>query len=127
MKTVYEDSSVFPELGNEEGITRTLRIDSKMLAAAESEDPNKNRSQAAEDLRQIVATIGKRGHPGEQIRCVVSVAMLNEGWDANNVTHILGLRAFTSQLLCEQVVGTRAAPHELHTRSRNRSAYRGIR
>ena len=95
-----------PELlSNSEGITRTLRIDSKMLAEAESEDPNKNRSQAAEDLRQIVATIGKQGQPGEQIRCVVSVAMLNEGWDANNVTHILGLRAFTSQLLCEQVVG----------------------
>ena len=105
MKTVYEDSSVFPEFGNNESITRTLRIDSKMLAAAESEDPNKNRSQAAEDLRQIVSTIGKRGQPGEQIRCVVSVAMLNEGWDANNVTHILGLRAFSSQLLCEQVVG----------------------
>ena len=106
MKTVYEQGSVFPELlGNSEDITRTLRIDSKMLAEAESEDPNKNRSQAAEDLRQIVATIGKRGQPGEQIRCVVSVAMLNEGWDANNVTHILGLRAFTSQLLCEQVVG----------------------
>ena len=43
--------------------------------------------------------------PGENIRCVVSVNMLSEGWDANNVTHILGLRAFTSQLLCEQVVG----------------------
>ena len=53
-----------------------------------------------------MATIGKPGQPGEQIRCVVSVAMLNEGWDANNVTHILGLlRAFSSQLLCEQVVG----------------------
>ncbi|MDE0554788.1 MAG: DEAD/DEAH box helicase family protein, partial [Candidatus Poribacteria bacterium] len=105
-KTVYEQGAVFPELlGNSEGVTRTFRIDSKMLAEAESENPNRNRSQAAEDLRQIVATIGKRGHPGEQIRCVVSVAMLNEGWDANNVTHILGLRAFTSQLLCEQVVG----------------------
>ena len=105
-QTVYEHGSVFPELlGNSESMTRTLRIDSKMLSEAESEDPNKNRSQAAEDLRQVVATIGKRGHPGEQIRCVISVAMLNEGWDANNVTHILGLRAFTSQLLCEQVVG----------------------
>ena len=105
-KTVYEQGSVFPELlGNSEGVTHTFRIDSKMLAAAESEDPSRNRSQAAEDLRQVVATIGKRGQPGEQIRCVVSVAMLNEGWDANNVTHILGLRAFTSQLLCEQVVG----------------------
>ena len=105
-KIVYERGSVFPEfLDNSEGVTRTLRIDSKMLAEAESEDPNKNRSQAAEDLRQIVATIGKLGKSGEQIRCVVSVAMLNEGWDANNVTHILGLRAFSSQLLCEQVVG----------------------
>ena len=105
-KIVYEQGAVFPELlSNGEGITRTLRIDSKMLKEAESEDPNRNRSQAAEDLRQIVATIGKRGQPGEQIRCVISVAMLNEGWDANNVTHILGLRAFSSQLLCEQVVG----------------------
>ena len=105
-KIVYEQGAIFPDLlSNSEGVTRTLRIDSKMLAEAESEDPNKNRSQVAEDLRQIVATIGKRGQAGEQIRCVVSVAMLNEGWDANNVTHILGLRAFTSQLLCEQVVG----------------------
>ena len=105
-KTVYEQGAIFPDLlSNSENVKRTLRIDSKILAEAESEAPNKNRSQAAEDLRQIVATIGKQGQPGEQIRCVVSVAMLNEGWDANNVTHILGLRAFTSQLLCEQVVG----------------------
>ena len=105
-KIVYGQGALFPEmLANSEGITRTLRIDSKMLAEAESEDPTKNRSQAAEDLRQIVATIGKPGQPGAHIRCVVSVAMLNEGWDANNVTHILGLRAFSSQLLCEQVVG----------------------
>jgi type III restriction enzyme len=49
--------------------------------------------------------VGKAGEPGEHVRCVVSVNMLSEGWDANNVTHILGLRAFHSQLLCEQVVG----------------------
>ena len=105
-KTAYGQGAVFPDLlSNDKDVLRTLRIDSKMLADAESEDPGKNRAQAAEDLRQIVATIGKPGKPGEQVRCVVSVAMLNEGWDANNVTHILGLRAFTSQLLCEQVVG----------------------
>ena len=105
-RTVYGQGAVFPDLlSNERDALRTLRIDSKMLAAAESEDPGRNNKQAAEDLRQIVATIGKPGKPGEQVRCVVSVAMLNEGWDANNVTHILGLRAFTSQLLCEQVVG----------------------
>ena len=50
-------------------------------------------------------TVGKKGQPGADVRCVVSVSMLTEGWDANNVTHILGLRAFGSQLLCEQVVG----------------------
>ncbi len=73
--------------------------------AAESGDSSRTRDQAAEDLREKVATIGKKGKPGAQIRCVVSVAMLNEGWDANNVTQIMGLRAFSSQLLCEQVVG----------------------
>jgi type III restriction enzyme len=50
-------------------------------------------------------TVGKPGHLGEAIRCVVSVSMLTEGWDANSVTHILGVRAFETQLLCEQVVG----------------------
>ena len=50
-------------------------------------------------------TVGKKGRLGEQVRCVVSVAMLTEGWDTNTVTHILGVRAFGTQLLCEQVVG----------------------
>src|SRR3546814_8531825 len=50
-------------------------------------------------------TVGKRGRLGEHVRCVVSVSMLIEGWDANTVTHILGIRRFGSQLLCEQVVG----------------------
>lgn len=56
-------------------------------------------------LREAMNTIGKKGKLGEHIRCVVSVAMLTEGWDANTVTHILGIRPFRSQLLCEQVVG----------------------
>jgi type III restriction enzyme len=50
-------------------------------------------------------TVGKAGQLGAGIRCVVSVSMLTEGWDANNVTHILGIRAFGTQLLCEQVIG----------------------
>jgi type III restriction enzyme len=95
----------FAEFQNTEDHRPTLRIDSKLLAEAESEDPNKSRSDVAEELRAKVATVGKRGEAGEQVRCVVSVQMLSEGWDANNVTHILGLRAFGSQLLCEQVVG----------------------
>ena len=59
----------------------------------------------ADLLREAMNTIGKKGKLGEHIRCVVSVAMLTEGWDANTVTHILGVRPFRSQLLCEQVVG----------------------
>ncbi len=56
-------------------------------------------------LREVMNTVGKEGRLGESIRCVVSVSMLTEGWDANNVTHILGVRAFGTQLLCEQVIG----------------------
>lgn len=81
----------------------TIRIDSKLLAEAETESGS--RKDAAEELRRIVSTVGQTGEPGGQVRCVVSVQMLSEGWDANTVTHILGLRAFGSQLLCEQVVG----------------------
>ena len=95
----------FPELWNAGGEEYTLRIDSKLLEAAESGDPTATRKEAAEELRRIVSTIGRPGEPGARIRCVISVNMLSEGWDANNVTHILGLRAFHSQLLCEQVVG----------------------
>jgi len=61
---------------------------------------------ADEDLlREVMNTVGKPGKLGEHVRCVVSVSMLTEGWDANTVTHILGVRAFGTQLLCEQVVG----------------------
>ncbi|MCX6277956.1 MAG: DEAD/DEAH box helicase family protein [Bacteroidetes bacterium] len=59
----------------------------------------------AEILREVVNTVGKPNRLGSHIRCVVSVSMLTEGWDANTVTHIMGLRAFGSQLLCEQVAG----------------------
>lgn len=56
-------------------------------------------------LREVMNTVGKPGRLGSSIRCVVSVSMLTEGWDANTVTHILGVRAFGTQLLCEQVIG----------------------
>lgn len=105
-RTVYGPGKLFPEyFSNTPTERRTLRIDSRLLGEAESEKPDGSRQEAAQELRRLVSTVGKRGEAGEQIRCVVSVAMLNEGWDANNVTHILGLRAFGSQLLCEQVVG----------------------
>lgn len=63
-------------------------------------------------LREVMNTVGKAGKLGEHVKCVVSVSMLTEGWDANTVTHILGVRAFGTQLLCEQVIG-RALSHEL--------------
>jgi len=56
-------------------------------------------------LREVMNTVGKPGRLGEHVKCVVSVSMLTEGWDANTVTHILGVRAFSTQLLCEQVIG----------------------
>jgi len=98
-----------------------LHIDSKVLDMAESgedsfyadggdaeasDEPHKmTKKEQAEDLRRKVDTIGQIGKPGEKIQNVISVGMLSEGWDAKTVTHIMGLRAFTSQLLCEQVVG----------------------
>ncbi|MBE6395635.1 MAG: restriction endonuclease [Lentisphaerae bacterium] len=108
---------------------RTLLIDSTQLEAGESlsdefrnaaseeieifkrELRNRGEMQKAEKLtdedvlREVMNTVGKPGKLGESIRCVVSVSMLTEGWDANTVTHILGIRAFGTQLLCEQVVG----------------------
>ena len=103
--------NVLPELVNRDGHEVTFRIDTKLLEEAEAAVEGETRQEAAERLRRTVDTIGKTewegqgDPPGKQIRCVVSVGMLNEGWDAQNVTQILGLRAFTSQLLCEQVVG----------------------
>lgn len=96
-KIIYGQRGVFPEFINTEERKYTIRIDSNALDEAGA--------NADEELRSIVSTVGKKGQPGEHIRCVVSVSMLTEGWDANNVTQIFGLRAFESQLLCEQVVG----------------------
>lgn len=93
----------FEEFWNTSEARRTIRIDTDALEAAENEDGKKQ--GAAEELRKLISTVGRRGESGEQVRCVVAVSMLNEGWDSNNVTHILGVRAFSSQLLCEQVVG----------------------
>lgn len=114
-KLVYEyiiSGSVLKELENRDGSDEvTIRIDSNLLKEAESALEGETKKETAERLRKTVDTVGKtewQGEgepPGKNIRCVVSVAMLTEGWDAQNVKQILGLRAFTSQLLCEQVVG----------------------
>lgn len=67
--------------------------------------PGRDEPTDEELLREVMNTVGKPGKLGESIKCVVSVSMLTEGWDVNTVTHILGIRAFSTQLLCEQVVG----------------------
>ena len=119
----------FDEHGNPIARPRTLLIDSEQLESGEALDKNfhamaadeierfryemKQRGdhKGAENiteqdlLREVMNTVGKRDQLGESIRCVVSVSMLTEGWDANNVTHVLGVRAFGTQLLCEQVIG----------------------
>jgi type III restriction enzyme len=101
---------------------KTLQIDSDALGKAEAQEeaiaigdgrgddgaePTRQltKAQQSELMRRMVDTVGKPGEPGAHIQHVISVAMLSEGWDAKTVTHIMGLRAFSSQLLCEQVVG----------------------
>jgi type III restriction enzyme len=120
----------YDDNGNPLPRPRTLLIDSEQLESGEALDDNfrtmaadeierfrreiveRTRDARAADnltdqdlLREVMNTVGKHGQLGASIRCVVSVAMLTEGWDANNVTHVLGLRAFGTQLLCEQVIG----------------------
>ncbi len=119
----------FDEHGNPLGRPHTLLIDSEQLESGDALD-NKFRKMASDEierfrreiiergdhkqaenitdqdlLREVMNTVGKQGRLGESIRCVVSVSMLTEGWDANTVTHVLGVRAFGTQLLCEQVIG----------------------
>lgn len=103
-QTTYNQSPLLPELANSETEEVTIRIDSKRLNQLDAEG-DESKDEAAKRLREIIDTVGKPGKPGSKIRCVVSVSMLTEGWDANTVSHILGVRAFGSQLLCEQVVG----------------------
>ena len=86
------------DLCKEEGI---LRIDSAVMKRIEEGKEKKD----DHSLRDKASSVGKTGMPGEKINNVISVSMLTEGWDAKTVTHIMGLRAFTSQLLCEQVIG----------------------
>ena len=120
----------FDEYGNQYPRPRTLLIDSEQLESGDaldrdfrkmaSDEINRFRREIIERtgdrrqaekisdqdlLREVMNTVGKPGRLGDSIRCVVSVSMLTEGWDANTVTHVLGVRAFGTQLLCEQVVG----------------------
>jgi type III restriction enzyme len=120
----------FDDYGNQLARPHTLLIDSEQLESGEALDKNframatdeierfrreiiertGDRRQAEnitdqELLREVMNTVGKEGRLGESIRCVVSVSMLTEGWDSNTVTHVLGVRAFGTQLLCEQVIG----------------------
>ena len=110
-KTLRVDSRVLDkaEIGESAGTDKDYEARLKAIvgAAAIPEDRKQHLLELKKEelLREIVDNVGKRGRAGQDLRHVVSVAMLSEGWDAKNVTHIMGLRAFTSQLLCEQVIG----------------------
>jgi type III restriction enzyme len=109
-RVVFDRGRVFPQyLQNDPNMPAeqrpSMRIDTRLLNEAEAHLDGESKADMAQALRRRVNTVGKPGEPGQTVRCVVSVGMLTEGWDACNVTHILGLRAFGSQLLCEQVVG----------------------
>lgn len=91
--------------GGNDAIGRAIEDQAALFAPrAESEAPL-SRAEKRQVIRDVFMSVGRRGEPGEHIRCVISVGMLTEGWDARNVTHIFGYRAFGSQLLCEQVTG----------------------
>ncbi len=110
-RILHIDSKVLEEAEAQEEPTGSVETP---VEKAEEEEQGENngpverkltKAEQAELLRQTVDTVGKPGQPGEKIQNVIAVGMLSEGWDAKTVTHIMGLRAFTSQLLCEQVVG----------------------
>lgn len=107
-RILHIDSKVLEEAEAKEESAVTVEASNETEEGEEEEAPVERRltkAEQAELLRKIVDTVGKVGQPGEKIQNVISVGMLSEGWDAKTVTHIMGLRAFTSQLLCEQVVG----------------------
>lgn len=110
-KTLRVDSKVLEKAEIGEAATADKAYEEVLRQIAESARIPESRKQALramkkeELLRAIIDNVGKRGSAGQDLQNVISVAMLSEGWDAKNVTHIMGLRAFTSQLLCEQVIG----------------------
>lgn len=107
-RILHIDSKVLDEAEAQEEPAAPLDVLDENHDAKEEDAPVERKltkAEQAELLRLTVDTVGKAGQPGEKILKVISVGMLSEGWDAKTVTHIMGLRAFTSQLLCEQVVG----------------------
>lgn len=110
-QTLRVDSKVLEKAERGESVTKDKDYDQRLTEIIEAAGLPSDKTEdlltlkQQEQLRALVDTVGKRGQPGQKLHNVISVAMLSEGWDAANVTHIMGLRAFTSQLLCEQVIG----------------------
>ena len=111
LKTLRVDSKVLEKAEMGESATVDKSYEEKLNSIIEASPMPSDKKIALLDekkeqrLRAIVDTVGKPQKSGANLQNVISVAMLSEGWDAKNVTHIMGLRAFTSQLLCEQVIG----------------------
>ena len=107
--TIRVDSKVVAETDtgeakNDENAWMRLTLD--MVGKTDWPRDRQGRSIYPQGFEELANKLGRPLHPpGRDVRCIVSVGMLTEGWDCNTVTHIVGLRPFMSQLLCEQVVG----------------------
>lgn len=104
-QTIHIDTRVLDELDDGDALPSGGEAEEEGDDEPEGGGRKLSKKELAERLRRVVDTVGRVGEPGEQVQNVISVGMLSEGWDARTVTHIMGLRAFSSQLLCEQVVG----------------------
>ena len=89
----------------EKDTTLAGKVENSDNAAIHVQDESVKAPQRMDIIRKLFNTAGQAGQPGEQLRCIVSVGMLTEGWDAKTVTHVVGYRSFGSDLLCEQVAG----------------------
>ena len=104
---VYSDMQMELESGvAKSDETRWMRHTLDTIGKGAWPQDGQGRAQYPESFEELAEKLGREKHPpGRDIRCIVSVGMLTEGWDCNTVTHIIGLRPFMSQLLCEQVIG----------------------
>lgn len=107
--TIRVDSKVVHETdtgGAKNDASRWMRFTLDTVGKLAWPRDRQGREVMPEGFEELAKKLEKPLHPpGRDVRCIVSVGMLTEGWDCNTVTHIVGLRPFMSQLLCEQVVG----------------------
>ncbi len=121
INTIRVDSKVSQEINSGESTddeTRWMRFTLSTIGKTDWQRDEQGNLMYPPDFEKLAEKLNRaKTPPGRDVRCIVSVSMLTEGWDCNTVTHIIGLRPFMSQLLCEQVVGRglRRANYEINT------------